>query len=241
MVGGVPARRQALARQSNAPAGQRMSRRKRPGACHHSSWWACSSWRKCGRYRRLMVRSGARWLRRTRTEGRGEGPELHRHGEAVELLLHELANCMPAVRGWAAAVPCFQRRDAKRQLVQWHGGGTRMLSAGAARRVAHAHPLGHRRHGRRGPPKRLLAGGRRRCPGHERTHAAAPLHRRAGQVAHGVFPGPADRARPGAAARRSLYAEAIASEVVYDNGAKLRALLHERLGRGVQELRGDLW
>lgn len=39
----------------------------------------------------------------------------------------------------------------------------------------------------------------------------------------------------------SLDVEAIASEVGYDNGAKLRALLHERLGRGVQELRGDLW
>lgn len=38
-----------------------------------------------------------------------------------------------------------------------------------------------------------------------------------------------------------LDVEAIASEVGYDNGAKLRALLHERLGRGVQELRGDLW
>lgn len=38
-----------------------------------------------------------------------------------------------------------------------------------------------------------------------------------------------------------LDVEAIASEVGYDNGATLRALLHERLGRGVQELRGDLW
>jgi len=37
-----------------------------------------------------------------------------------------------------------------------------------------------------------------------------------------------------------LDVEAIAREVGYDNGATLRALLRERLGRGVRDLRADL-
>jgi transcriptional regulator GlxA family with amidase domain len=91
--------------------------------------------------------------------------------------------------------------------------------------------------GARQPQEGVLVAGSRRCAGDERTHIATPLRSGLGKSPLSYFQDLRVARAQSLLHGSDLDLDAIAAEVGYVDGATLRTLLRERLGRVRANLR----